>query len=126
MPTGIYIRTKPISRIYPDNLMPVNPRMPRDKDLRYKLTVDEIKEIKRLHKTGRYTHQVLADGFGVSTATICYYVNEHFRQYQMEKNRHSIHHQKNYKEYMERKKKILGDEFKKYNALRARKLRGKL
>lgn len=126
MPTGVYPRVKPINRKYPDDAKMKNPRIPRELDKRYKLMEEDIKEIRDMYKGGGHTHQSLADIFGVSTSTICYYVNDDFRRYQMEKNAKHIHPNKEkYREYIKRKKSILEKEFKLYNAIRARKLRQK-
>jgi len=125
MPTGIYKRTKPINRKYPNNEKPICPRLPRDKDLRYKLTEEQIRKINSIFQSGKYSCYILAKMFNVSYSTIYYWTHPSYRKYIRLINAKRVHTQTNYKEYIERKKKLVGKQFRKYNALRARKLRDK-
>lgn len=75
-------------------------RIPKRYDRRYKLTEENIKEIRKLRKDG-YTLRALASKFNVSIQCILYHTND---QYRMERNKWKGI---NYSDLDENKKRIL-------------------
>lgn len=60
------------------------PRLSRKYDLRFKLSIKDIKQIVRLKK--KNTLRYIADKFNISTSTVLYYTNSEYRKKQMAKN----------------------------------------
>jgi hypothetical protein len=48
---------------------------PGEEHIRAKLTWDVVDEIRRLHASGQWTHQVLADRYGIARRTVTHIVN---------------------------------------------------
>ena len=101
----------------------IYPKLERKYDLRFKLSIKQIKQIKILRKKG-FIQQLLADKFGVCRATIQYYTDFEYYRIQKEKNKKSKS-----KENLQRRKevrKIKGDKFLEYHAIYKRNWQYKL
>lgn len=56
-------------------------KIPKELDLRVKLSEEQKIEIADKYKLGQYTYQSLADEYGVSKTTIRYIINPHYNKY---------------------------------------------
>jgi DNA-binding XRE family transcriptional regulator len=90
-------------------------KIPRDKDKRIKLTLEDKENIKKMYKTGEYSQRKLANIFGVSRRLIAFYLDnsklekakENFKRRQSNGTYYSKEKQRIYIERLRKHKKEL-------------------
>jgi len=114
-------------RIYADEKA-IFPKTPRNLNKSYKLSEEQVKQIRKLYKTTLYTQATLAELFKVNQSTICFYTNKQFRKESRRKSREERYKYKltDRNKYDKRKKKIMRKQMQKYQALKARARRAKI
>lgn len=100
--------------------------IPRDKDLRFKLTEENIAEIRRLWNVGDTSYSAISRKFGIHCNTVRYYVDEEYRTKLMARNAKSrCQNTERYNASKQRRRDLVRGNVRVYTRNQMRALRAK-